>query len=193
MKINLLYIASFLLIFFTSCSVDEDSSLIPIEEKEKAVKDLFDTFSKSVVNSESYSKYREEIQHLPPITDKASLKSNNKRIHTETVQKAIANYPDNKVLNTRPPEVNDKEEISLPRTSRCLLSQLRSGYSRMLNSYKSRIDQTIIDQCPDCGQSPHNTNHLFSCASNPTNLTPRSLWTTPHQAANFLNLDEGVT
>ena len=138
-------------------------------------------------------KYREEIQHLPPITDKASLKSNNKRIHTETVQKVIANYPDNKVLNTRPPEVNDKEEISLPRTSRCLLSQLRSGYSRMLNSYKSRIDQTIIDQCPDCGQSPHNTNHLFSCASNPTNLTPRSLWTTPHQAANFLNLDEGVT
>ena len=34
-------------------------------------------------------KYREEIQHLPPITDKASLKSNNKRIHTETVQKVI--------------------------------------------------------------------------------------------------------
>ena len=40
---------------------------------------------------------------------------------------------------------------------------------------------------------PHDTPHLFNCRLNPTNLTPINLWTTPHQAANFLKLDEGIT
>ena len=136
--------------------------------------------------------YRDNIQHLLPVNDRVSLKSMTKRIHTETVQYTIASYPDNKVLHGTPPEVQE-DEHTLSRTSRCLLSQLRSGYSRIINSYLSRIDENIEDTCPKCGQSPHNTNHLFSCRDNPTTLAPRSLWTTPHQAANFLKLDEGVT
>ena len=134
------------------------------------------------------------IEHLLPVPDKPSLKQSINRIHTETVQSTINQYENNKVLNDIPPEISS-EEVNLSRKERCLLSQLRSGYSSLLYSYKHRIDttDTIQDMCPKCGISPHDTPHLFTCIQNPTNLTPISLWTTPHQAANFLKLDEGIT
>ena len=84
-----------------------------------------------------------------------------KDVHTESVQSTISQYNNNKVLDNAPPPINIEEQ-NLTRKSRCLLSQLRSGYSRKLNSYMSRIDDTVQDICPECGDSPHNTNHLFS-------------------------------
>ena len=71
-------------------------------------------------------------------------------------------YITNKVLDQRPPEISQKEEF-LSRNSWVVLTQLRSGYSRVLNSYLHRIDEEIEDKCPDYKASPHKTNHLFNC------------------------------
>jgi hypothetical protein len=134
---------------------------------------------------------REDIAHLLPV-DKDDLKAKIKIIHTTEVQKALAQYPPNKILQRNPPEVN-KEEVNLPRITRSRLSQLRSGYSRILNSYLHRIGEKPDDSCTLCNQSPHTTLHLFECPNNPTNLDVLSLWTQPKMAADFLQLDEGIT
>ena len=131
-------------------------------------------------------------QHLP-ILDKKDLKKKIKKIHTSSVQDTIAKYPANKVLNTTPPDIN-KEELQLPRSTRVALSQLRSGYSKLLNSYNNRLDDSKPNICDKCQNTPHDTQHLFSCPNNPTALTPTSLWTKPKLAARFLNLEtNGVT
>ena len=134
---------------------------------------------------------REDIAHLLPV-EKDDLKAKIKIIHTTEVQKALAQYPPNKILQRNPPEVN-KEELNLPRITRSRLSQLRSGYSRILNSYLHRIGEKPDDSCTLCNQSPHTTLHLFECPNNPTNLDVLSLWTQPKMAADFLQLDEGIT
>ena len=121
--------------------------------------------------------------------DKDSIKKAIKSIHTDTVRSTISSYPHNKVLNEAPPDVS-WEEINLSRKARCELSRLRSGYSRNLNSYMSRLNPEIQDSCPRCNATPHNTTHLFNCTQRPTNLTTRDLWTKPYQAATFLNLDD---
>ena len=80
------------------------------------------------------------------------------------------------------------QKKNLPRKTRSILSQLRSGYSTILNSYMSRIDENVQNNCPDCQLSPHNTNHMFSCPDKPTTLTTRSLWETQREVAEFLGL-----
>ena len=110
-------------------------------------------------------------------------------LHTEAVEDTLTNLEPNKVLNTRPPEI-DKEEQSLSRRARSELARLRSGYSRRLMSYMSRIDEEVQDNCPLCNSTPHDTAHLFSCSANPTELTVTDLWTKPKKAAEFLQLDE---
>ena len=47
----------------------------------------------------------------------------------------------NRVLNIRPPSINDEETL-LQRRQRTTLSQLRSGYCKLLNSYKKRLMQS---------------------------------------------------
>ena len=86
---------------------------------------------------------RDDIQYLLPVT-RNTLKSKYKAIHTSEVAKALEKYPPNKVLGTNPPEVS-AEESSLSRITRSRLSQLRSGFSRLLNSYLHRLN-------PICGQ-----------------------------------------
>ena len=134
---------------------------------------------------------RDDIQYLLPVT-RNTLKSKYKAIHTSEVAKALEKYPSNKVLGTNPPEVS-AEESSLSRITRSRLSQLRSGFSRLLNSYLHRINPDTADTCPQCNVSPHNTRHLFNCLARPTNLQVQDLWTQPALAANYLNLDDGVT
>ena len=109
------------------------------------------------------------------------------QIHTEEVQKVKRNSV-NKVLNSQAPDIN-LEEKSLPRKTRCQLSQLRSGYSPLLQSYLFSINAAENDRCPDCQTSQHTTEHLFNCTAKPTELTVRSLWTKPRDAAHFLGLD----
>ena len=39
------------------------------------------------------------------------------------------------------------------------------------------------------GHIQHTTEHLFNCGARPTDLTVRSLWTSPRACATFLGLD----
>ena len=110
-----------------------------------------------------------------------------KDIHTETVRKTIQQYSENHVLGQAynpPPRINP-DEIKLTRIARSRLSQLRSGFLRLLNSSLNRLDDKIENKCPKCQATPHDTNHLFNCHANPT-----SLWTHPIEASNFLELEE---
>ena len=92
-----------------------------------------------------------------------------KDIYTEEVARTLKNYPANRVLHTRPPDIN-AEELDLPRHIRTKLARLRSGFCCSLKSYMSRIDNSVTDSCPKCNQTPHDTEHLFKCPANPTDL-----------------------
>jgi hypothetical protein len=109
-------------------------------------------------------------------------------IHTATVTLAKNSAAVNRVLDRPPPEI-DKSEIQLSRGTRSTLSQLRSGFSKMLNNYQNRISGAP-DICPaaGCGATPHDTKHLFSCPSHPSTLRPEDLWAHPAEVAQFLNL-----
>ena len=128
--------------------------------------------------------YEEEVNLL---FRGATYKDNLKTIHTRAVSTTISNYPVNRVLQTAPPEINP-EEMALERNVRTRLARLRSGFCRTLQSYMSRVEEDETDSCPLCNISPHDTVHLFNCASNPTDLQPTDLWTKPKKVAIFLNL-----
>ena len=78
-------------------------------------------------------------------------------------------------------------ETSLTRFQRATLCQLRSGYCRLLNSYRHRLDPNINNCCDDCGGSPHDVPHLFNCPAHPTTLTPLDLWTNPSSSIQHLH------
>ena len=94
--------------------------------------------------------------------------------------------PPNKVLLGPPLEVDPSERL-LPRPYRSTLSQLRSGYCSRLQSYLHRVGRAPSPACPDCGDVPHTTEHLFSCPVSPTDLAPADLWTASLQAALFIS------
>lgn len=131
-----------------------------------------------------------EIRQMIPANglNSDNLKSKINEIHTSTVRNTLRDRPFNGVLHARPPEI-DKSESTLPRKTRTTLAQLRSGYSPFLNSYMSRINEETTDTCPQCGNGPHDTNHVFSCPDKPTSLTPESLWNSPREVAAFLGLE----
>ena len=93
------------------------------------------------------------------------------------------------LLQTTAAEINSDEKI-LPREARVKLSWIRSGYSTVLNSYNSRINIIVPDQCELCKTGPHDFHHLFYCPNNKTYLTEHSLWNQPVEAAAFLKLTE---
>ncbi|WP_299607592.1 hypothetical protein [uncultured Aquimarina sp.] len=61
MKTKLLYLASFMLVLFTACSVDENTQLSE-QEKDLKVKSLIKTFAEEIQPSDSYKKFIEEIK-----------------------------------------------------------------------------------------------------------------------------------
>ena len=67
-------------------------------------------------------------------------------LHTSFVNTAIGYMKDNRVLNNRPPSINNEETL-LPRRQRTILSQISSGHCKLLNSYKksdsSQVVQTV--------------------------------------------------
>ena len=115
-----------------------------------------------------------------------SLKRGNILLHSK-FSKSISKMRNNKVLNAPPPPISESEK-KLPRSTRVKLAELRSGYSKLLNSYMSRIDPEVRDVCPDCQESLHDTKHLFECKKKPTHLTIDSLWLMSVEAASFLGL-----
>ena len=132
--------------------------------------------------------YSEEIETyaLPedytPSVHKLILKD----IHTNSVSNCKENYSNNKVLNAPAPEINP--EVTKLKRETCS-TQLRSGYSKMLQSYLNRLDNSVPDICPKCNQSSHTIKHLFNCTNHPTDIEVISLWTRPIDAAKFLKLD----
>ncbi|XP_073830287.1 uncharacterized protein [Musca autumnalis] len=109
-------------------------------------------------------------------------------IHTDTVAKTISNYCVNAVIGAHPPFIA-AEERQLPRQTRVVLAQLRSGYCSRLHFYWAGIDRTVQDICPVCGMGPHDTKRLFNCPAKPTHMTPVDLWLHPNEVANFLELE----
>ena len=59
-------------------------------------------------------------------------------LHTSFANTAIDNMKDNRLLNNRPPPINDEETL-LSRRQRANLSHLCSGHCKMMNSYKKRL------------------------------------------------------
>ena len=129
-----------------------------------------------------------KIEYCLPVPDKPSFKRGLKRLHTRAVNLTINRYEDNRVIKTRPPEIN-KQELNLTRKIRTKLAQLRSGFSRKVNDYMSRIDPEIRNICPSCNATPHDVPHLFNCTANPTQLNAIDLWKKPAAVAAFLNMD----
>ena len=64
-------------------------------------------------------------------------------LHTSFVNTAIDNMKDNRVLNNRPPPINDEETL-LSRRQRTTLSHLLSGHCKLLNSYKKRLNKVFL-------------------------------------------------
>ena len=94
-------------------------------------------------------------------------------IHTDAVNKAVKDQKKNIVLDDLPHPINDSER-HLTRKERATLAQLRSGYCKLLGSYKSRIKK---DASLDvCGKTPHDVKHLFAFPAHPTTLIPSDLW-----------------
>ena len=140
---------------------------------------------KETLQSKVYDLVRPYVNDEGKITP-GTYKETIKSIHTDVVTNTIANLAPNRVLNARPPEVNLNQERLLPRQTRCVLRQLRSGHCVRLKDYQLRLGKVLDDRCPDCGVESHNVNHLFNCVSNPTTLTAKDLWEKPIDVVAFL-------
>ena len=95
-------------------------------------------------------------------------------IHQDAVRTSIESSS-SKRLNGRPPPIATAEQ-TLPRKTRTILAQLRTGHSRILGQYMNRIDPTTRN---NCGHSPHDTHHLFDCPSKLTTQTWTVSFETP--------------
>ena len=138
---------------------------------------------KETLRSKCWSAVEDILQDgiIRPEKVKEAMKS----IHIQIVSDTVDAFNPNRVLGTIPPLIHPSES-SLPRTTRTVLAQLRSGFCARLNDYRHRIGGTDTDLCPDCSNATHSTSHLFSCTANPTNLSTTDLWENPRLAAAFL-------
>ena len=121
-----------------------------------------------------FTRHNQTVVLLLANTKKASLQA----VHTLFVNQAIYHMTENRVINYRPPPIND-EETYLTRRQRATLSQLRSGHGKLLNSYKKRKKQTDSSSCSDYGMDPQDVTHLFNCTAHPTALAPENLLDRP--------------
>ena len=116
---------------------------------------------------------KETLSARHPNTVEPMMLANNRKatlqeIHSDAVNKAIKDQEMNIVLDGLPHPINDSEK-DLTRMERATLAQLRSGYCKLLGSYKSRIRKDAsLDVCSDCGKTPHDVKHLFACPAHPT-------------------------
>ena len=123
------------------------------------------------------------IDNVMPNDDYVRAKNS---IHTSAVNSAIERRAVSPVLGIKPPDVS-RSVSRLPRQTQRILSQLRSGFSTTLASYRHKLNSAISDLCPDCTSSPQTTRHLFECPANPTTLSVEDLWINPVTASTFLS------
>ena len=98
-------------------------------------------------------------------------------LHTSFVNTAIDNLEDNRLLNNRPPPINDKETL-LSRRQQTTISQLHSGDCKLLNSFKKRLKQSDSSSCPNCGMDPQDVPYLFDWPARTNDLSHVNLWVT---------------
>ena len=116
-----------------------------------------------------YTRHRNTVEPMMANDRKATLHA----LHTAA---ALQCHERNVVLDGRLPPIS-KSETELTRKERSTLAQLRSGYCRLLGSYKSRIKKDAsLDVCADCDTTPQDVKHLFVCPAHPTTLIPSDLW-----------------
>ena len=131
-----------------------------------------------------YTKHRNTVE---PMMVKNDRKATLQALHTDAVDKAVRSQERNVVLDGRPPPISSSEK-ELSRRERSTLAQLRSGHCRLLGSYKSRIKKDAsLNVCSDCGTSPHDVTHLFTCPAHPTTMIPSDLWNRPTDIVQELN------
>ena len=94
----------------------------------------------------------------------------------DAVNKAVKYQKKNIVFDDIPHPINDSEK-DLTMKERATLAPLRSGYCKLLGSYKSsKIKKdSSLNVCVDCGKPPHDVKHLFACPAHPTTLIPSDL------------------
>ena len=122
-----------------------------------------------------FTRHKQTVLPLLANSKKDTLQA----IHTSFVNRAIDNMRDNRVLNNRPPPIND-EETSFPET-------VNSGIPT-----KRDRSKLTLQSCPDCGIDPHDVHHLVNCMDHPTDLSPVNLWDKPVKTIgelSFLELD----
>ena len=118
-----------------------------------------------------YIRHRNAVEPLMVEEDrKATLQA----LHTDAANEAVESHERNVVLDGRPPPERN--------------AQLRSGYCRLMGSYKSRIkkDASITD-CADCGMTPHDVKHIFVCPTHPTTMITSDLWSRSADAVRELS------
>jgi len=108
-------------------------------------------------------------------------------IHSNIVDEYKSSLQPNKILQTIAPSI-DQSELTLPRDTRCILAQLRTGKSSFTLSYLNNYFPTTYPSplCPACNLFPHDVFHLFKCNLFPTSLTPIDLWNNPVGVADLL-------
>ena len=131
-----------------------------------------------------YTRHRNTIE--PMIVEKVR-KATLQTLHTDSVDKAVKSHERNVVLDGQPPPMSNSEN-DLARKERLTLAQLRSGYYRLMGSYKSRIKKDVsLNVCADCGTTPHDVKHLFVFPAHPTTMRPSDLWSRPTDAVRELS------
>lgn len=105
-------------------------------------------------------------KHTATILQKDSKHTELKHINTHTaVTDTETSYRSNKVTKAKPPPIAHKER-KLHRGTRMTLTQLRSSYSKILNSYLHRVNPTVYLRCPLCVTELQTTTHIFNCPTN---------------------------
>ena len=132
--------------------------------------------------SEEVQPYLDENGQIAPSTCRSTINN----IHTDVVNSVKASLGPNHVLGVKPPFVS-KHEKHLPRATRSLLSQLRSGFCSKLMDFQHRIGRSTSSACPECDMGVHSVAHLFDCPRHPTPLTTLDLWKQPRDVAVFLS------
>ena len=82
-----------------------------------------------------YTRHQNTVE---PMMIKNDRKDTLQALHTAAVVKAVQCHERNEVLDGRLPPIRNSEK-ELTKKERSTLTQLRSGYCRLLGSYKSRI------------------------------------------------------
>ena len=94
------------------------------------------------------------------------------------------------VINWHPPPVSDTER-RLPRVTRTILLQLRSGWSNTLNNCRARIIPGTSDSCPSRNQVPRDAVHIFNYPVKPTALQPRPV-AEPHHNSGLPRTSDNI-